>query len=190
MRKALADRLLDLAGWSAEGAPPAIPKYVLIAAPHTSNWDLFWMLLLAAHFELSPRFMAKHTLFRGPMGWVMRAVGGIPIARHRAGDVVTRSVEAFAASDALALMVPAEGTRARAEYWKSGFYRIAREAGVPIVPSFLDYARKAGGFGEPFHPTGDVRADMDRVRVFYADKTGKYPACFGEVRLREEDAAG
>jgi 1-acyl-sn-glycerol-3-phosphate acyltransferase len=188
VRKALADRFLELAGWSPEGTAPDVPKYVLIAAPHTSNWDLLWMLLFAAHFGVSPRFMAKHTLFRGPMGWAMRGLGGIPVERRRAADVVAQSVAAFTAAEALALVVPAEGTRSRAPFWKSGFYRIAREAGVPIVPSFLDYGRRTGGFGEPFHPTGDVRADMDRLRVFYAGRTGKYPALFGEVRLREEDA--
>ena len=134
-------------------------------------------------------WLGKHTLFRPPLGVLMRSVGGIPVVRHQRGQLVAYAAKLFAERPELVLAVPAEGTRARAEYWKSGFYHIARGAGVPIVCGYLDYARRRGGFGLSFEPTGDVRADMDRVRAFYADKVGLYPACFGPVRLKEEAEA-
>lgn len=192
MRRFLALCILRLSGWRAEGERPAAAKYVVIAAPHTSNWDLLFMLAFAAHFGVRPRFMMKHTVFVGPVGWLMRRLGGIPIERHHARGMVKQMAEAFAAADAMALAVPAEGTRSRVDLWKSGFYRIAREAGVPIVLSYLDYRRKVGGFGPAFLPSGDVRLDMDVVRDFYADKVGRHPELFGEIRLAEEDgpAAG
>jgi 1-acyl-sn-glycerol-3-phosphate acyltransferase len=130
--------------------------------------------------------MGKHTLFRGPMGWFMTRVGGIPVWRHRRENVVKQMVKVLHTSKALALTVPPEGTRGYTDHWKSGFYHIAREAQVPIVMGYLDYARKRGGFGPQLLPTGDVRRDMDEIRRFYADKTGKYPECFSRVRLEEE----
>jgi 1-acyl-sn-glycerol-3-phosphate acyltransferase len=184
--KRLARGFLWLTGWEAEGAKPAARRFVLIAAPHTSNWDLAYLLALAAVFELRISWMGKHTLFRPPLGWLMRRTGGIPIVRHRREDVVAQAARRFANSEELALVVPAEATRSRAEYWKSGFYHIARTAKVPIVLGYLDYARRRGGFGPALEATGDVRADMDRIRAFYADKVARYPAQFGAVRLREE----
>jgi len=116
----------------------------------------------------------------------MRSVGGIPVVRHQRGQLVAEASKLFAERDELALVVPAEGTRSRAEHWKSGFYHIARSAGVPIVCGYLDYARRRGGFGLTLPATGDVRADMDRIRAFYADKVGRYPEKFGPVRLQDE----
>jgi 1-acyl-sn-glycerol-3-phosphate acyltransferase len=119
----------------------------------------------------------------------MRALGGIPIDRGRSGNRVAEMARVFDEASELGLVVPAEATRSRAEYWKSGFYYIALTARVPIVLSYLDYARKRGGIGPTFMPTGDVAGDMEAIRAFYADKQGKYPACFGPVRLREESPA-
>lgn len=184
----VAEAFLRVTGWETEGERPRSPKVVLIAAPHTSNWDLAYLLALATRYDMRLHWMGKHTLFRGPMGWVMRAVGGIPVYRHERRSMVQQMADAFAEREVLVLTVPPEGTRRRAEHWKSGFYHIARSAGVPLVLGYLDYARKRGGFGPEFHPTGDVAADMARIRAFYADKTGRHPDCFGEVRLREEAA--
>ncbi len=186
MTKALATLFLRATGWQAEGRRPAARKYVLIAAPHTTNWDLAYLLALAWLFEIKVSWMGKHTLFAGPFGWVMRGLGGIPIRRDRRGNVVQQMVDAFAASESLALVVPAEGTRRYVPHWKSGFYHIANRARVPIVLGFLDYRRKRGGFGPELIPTGDIRHDMDEIRAFYADKVGKYPDAFGDVRLKEE----
>ncbi len=186
MGKLLARVFLVLTGWRPEGQRPEADKFVLIAAPHTSSWDLAYLLALSQVLGVRVSWMGKHTLFRGPMGWVMRRVGGIPVWRHLRENVVKQMVKAFHASEALALTVPPEGTRGYRDYWKSGFYHIAREAQVPIVLGYLDYARKRGGFGPQLLPTGDVRRDMDEIRRFYADKTGKHPERFSRVHLKEE----
>lgn len=186
MKKTLARWTLRLFGWSIEGERPTAERYVLIAAPHTSNWDFPLMLLYAAAFEMKVTWMAKHSLFRPPMGWIMRALGGMPIVRHRTGNTVDAMVETFRESAQLILVVPTEGTRDRVEYWKSGFYHIARRAGVPIVPSFLDFAKKRGGFGPAMSVSGDVVSDMGYFREFYADYQGRFPSLFGPIRLREE----
>jgi len=120
------------------------------------------------------------------MGWVMRALGGVPIVRHENNNVVDDMVEVFNARRELVLVVPTEGTRARTEFWRSGFYHIAVGAGVPIVPSYLDFGNKRGGFAQALIPTGNLKADMDYFRTVYADKTGKFPQFFGPVKLREE----
>lgn len=190
MLKLVAKAFLRGTGWEAESSPPQLAKFVLIAAPHTSNWDLPYMLALAQVYELRISFMMKHTVFRGPAGALFRWLGGIPIRRDRRNDLVKQMVERFRASDSLVLVVPAEGKRARTDYWKSGFYHIAREAGVPIVLGYLDFARRRGGFGPALMPTGDFAADMDIIRDFYADKTGRHPELFAEPRLREEDFPG
>ena len=187
MKKWIGRLWLALWGWEAEGAHPPYDKYVLIAAPHTSNWDLVFTLALAFVFDVHVHWMGKHTIFRPPFGRLMQWLGGVPIERHLRKNVVQQMVDRFAATDRLVLAVPAEGTRSRTEYWKSGFYYIARQANVPIVMAYLDYKRRRGGFGGVLHPTGNLRADMDLVRAFYADKIGKYPERFGPVRLREEE---
>lgn len=187
MRRAIGNAFIRGMGWQAEGTRPVEKKYVLIAAPHTSNWDLFYLLAFAEHFDQRISFMMKHTVFRGPLGPLFRSLGGIPIRRDRRGNLVKDMVEAFAQRERFALVVPAEGTRSRVPYWKSGFYAIACEAGVPIIPSYLDFGRRRGGFGPPLRASGDVRADMDVIRAFYADKKGKHPERFGVPRLREED---
>jgi 1-acyl-sn-glycerol-3-phosphate acyltransferase len=187
IRKWFARALLKLGGWTVEGQRPDHPSFVLIAAPHTSNWDFAYMLAFASYFDLKISWMGKHRLFTPPMGWIMRAMGGMPITRHKNQNTVSAMADAFADNDDLILVVPTEGTRARAEYWKSGFYHIARAAGVPIIPSYLDYGRRRGGFGPALLPTGNLVADMDYFRGFYQPMTGKFPADFGPVRLREEE---
>jgi 1-acyl-sn-glycerol-3-phosphate acyltransferase len=116
----------------------------------------------------------------------MRSLGGIPVRRDRRENLVSTLAGLFEGRDQLGLVVPAEGTRSYVDHWKSGFYHIARQAGVPIVMSYLDYARRRGGFGPAFAPSGDIKADMDIVRAFYADKKGLYPELFGTIRLLEE----
>ncbi len=187
MRRWFARALLTALGWKVEGGKPLHRKYVLIAAPHTSNWDFPLMMLFAWAFGIRINWMGKHSLFRPPYGWVMRALGGVPIQRRSNNNVVDAMVEAFAEREALALVVPAEGTRARTEFWKSGFYHIARGANVPIVPSYLDFGQKRGGFGPALPMSGDVKRDMALLRGFYAPMKGLYPDQFGPVRLREEE---
>jgi 1-acyl-sn-glycerol-3-phosphate acyltransferase len=189
MGRLVARIFLGIAGWKLAGDAPAVKqRYVLIAAPHTSNWDLPYLIAFALLCQLRISFMAKHSLFKPPFGWFMRLLGGIPVVRHRRGNLVDEIAEWFSERDELILVVPAEGTRSRTDYWKSGFYHIARSACVPIVCSYLDYEKRLGGFGPVIVPSGDVRKDMDEIRSFYAGKVGAYPELFAEPRLREEES--
>lgn len=187
-KRVLGRAYLRLIGWREEGGPPVQPPYVLIAAPHTTNWDLPHMLALSYVYDVPIRWAGKHTLFKAPYGWFMKALGGIPIVRHERRGRVQTLADLFEEYPDLVLTMPAEGTRSRREHWKSGFYHIARLAEVPIVCGFLDYGTKRGGFGPAIQPTGDLKADMDAIRDFYEGKAGLYPEKFGPVRLREEDA--
>ncbi|HEY5657589.1 MAG TPA: lysophospholipid acyltransferase family protein [Myxococcota bacterium] len=186
MAKYLARWFLRLSGWQVEGGKPYLRRFVLIGAPHTSNWDLVFMLAIAAVLDVKVEWLGKHALFRPPLGWLMRRLGGIPVVRHRQENTVLRMAQTFESRESLALALSAEGTRGYAPYWRSGFYHIARAAGVPIVLGYLDYARRRGGFGPAILPTGDIRSDMDEIRDFYADKVGRHPDRVGEVRLKEE----
>jgi 1-acyl-sn-glycerol-3-phosphate acyltransferase len=189
VKRRIAKVFLRATGWRAEGRRPAAGRCVVDAAPHTSNWDLLFLLAFAWRFDVRMRFMMKHTVFVGPAGWLFRRLGGIAIRRGGSGGVVKQMADAFEATDELALVVPPEGTRSRVDVWKSGFYHIARKADVPVVLSFLDFGRKVGGFGPGFHLSGNVREDMGLVRDFYSDKVPLRPECFGEIRLVEEGPA-
>lgn len=189
MQAALGKAILEASGWTIDGGAPAAKKFVLIAAPHTSNWDFVYALACTSVLGLPLRFMAKDALFRGPPGHLFRALGGIPIDRSKANNVVDSMVHEFAQRSELALLIPPEGTRKGGQYWKSGFYHIARGAGVPVALGFLDYPRKRVGIGPLLTLSGDVKADMDQIRAFYADKGAKEPAYFTPPRLREEGAA-
>lgn len=178
---------LKASGWKMEGERPQELRYIMIAAPHTSNWDLPLMLAMAFIYDIPVRWMGKHTLFKAPFGPFFRWLGGVPIVRERAGGVVEQMVDHFAQQPSLTLMVPAEGTRGYVDYWKSGFYHIARAADVPVCLSYLDFGRKVGGIGPMISLTGDVRADMDTIRAFYEGKQGYFPHNVGRIRLREED---
>ena len=187
MKKRLARWLLQITGWRLEGTRPECEHYVLIAAPHTSNWDFPLMLMFAAAFDIKVTWMAKHSLFYPPTGWIMRALGGMPIIRHKNQKVVDAMVKVFDTAPHLVLVVPTEGTRELSAHWKSGFYHIARQAGVPIVPSFLDFGSKRGGFGPALMPSGNLSSDMQYFRDFYQGMKGKFPRQFGPIRLKEED---
>jgi 1-acyl-sn-glycerol-3-phosphate acyltransferase len=178
---------LRAAGWNMDGERPAIDRYVIIAAPHTSNWDMPFMLAMAFVYDIPVRWMGKHTLFKPPFGPLFEWLGGVPIVRHRAGGVVDQMIERFATNEPLVLMVPAEGTRSYVDYWKSGFYHIARGADVPVVLSYLDFGTKVGGIGPSLRLTGDIGADMDEIRAFYEGRQGLRPEKMGRIRLREED---
>jgi 1-acyl-sn-glycerol-3-phosphate acyltransferase len=181
---------LRLAGWRVEGGlPHGLARAVVIAAPHTTNWDLPYMLAVSWVLGVRPSWLGKRELFRWPFGWLMRTLGGVPVDRTRRSNLVEQAAERLAESERLFLVVPPSGTRSRAPHWKSGFYHIARMARVPIVCAFLDYPTKTGGIGPVFVPSGDIGADMDRLRVFYRDVRGRYPENETPIRLSEEDAA-
>jgi 1-acyl-sn-glycerol-3-phosphate acyltransferase len=187
LKRIIGHTFLKAAGWKVRGERPPIDRYVIIAAPHTSNWDMPFMLAYAFVYDIPVRWMGKHTLFKPPFAPLFQKLGGIPIVRDRPGGVVGQMIEKFENEESLVLMVPAEGTRSHVDYWKSGFYHIARGAGVPVVLSYLDFAKKEGGIGPSVEITGDVTADMDKIRSFYAGKTGLRPDHVGVIRLREED---
>jgi 1-acyl-sn-glycerol-3-phosphate acyltransferase len=181
---------LRLAGWRVEGSlPHGLARAVVIAAPHTTNWDLPYMLAVSWVLGVRPSWLGKRELFRQPYGWLMRALGGVPVDRARRSNLVEQAAERLVEAERLFLVVPPSGTRRRAPHWKSGFYHIARLARVPIVCAFLDYSTKTGGIGPVFIPSGDLGADMDRLRLFYRDVRGRYPENETPIRLSEEDAA-
>ncbi len=167
--------IFKLTGWRVEGQRPDIPKYVVIAAPHTSNWDFIYVLCLTLIFRISPLIMMKDAWFRWPMGPFFRWLGALPIHRAGSNNVVAQSIKAFQDREQLAMIVPPSGTRAKVTRWKTGFYFIAHGARVPIVLGYLDYERKVGGIGPMLTPTGDIDADMTEIKKFYAHVTGKYP---------------
>ncbi len=189
MKKLLARLWLAATGWSVEAERPSSERFVLIAAPHTSGWDLPYMLAATWSIDLSPAWIGKHTLFGPLTGWLFRLLGGIRVDRRSRHDVVQQIVEVFGQSDRLHLVIAPEGTRRRAEHWKSGFDWMAHKAGVPIALGFLDYGRKVAGIGPGFETTGDPIADMETIRGFYAGMSGRYPDRSGPIRLREEAQA-
>ncbi len=188
--RSLSIPLLRGTGWAYEGEVPTVPKYVATMAPHTSNWDGLILVGLLQSQGIEMSWMIKNDWVKGPLGAVLRPLGAVAIDRSGRHNVVQQMVARFAERDAFALGIPPEGTRKRAPYWRSGFYHIAVGAKVPVVPGYLDYARKRGGLGAPIVMTGDVHRDMDAIRAFYADKApvAAVPEKFGPIRLREEDA--
>ncbi|MBL8330975.1 MAG: lysophospholipid acyltransferase family protein [Rubrivivax sp.] len=171
---------LRLTGWRVEGElPPSAAKAVLIAAPHTSNWDLPYTLMVAFCLNLQPYWMGKASIFRFPFGGLMRWLGGIAVDRSRSNNLVAASADAIRQADGpLQLIVPPEGTRGRTRHWKTGFYYIAQQAGVPIILAYMDYEKKRSGLGPIFTPTGDVEADMATIKRFYAGVKGRNASQF------------
>jgi 1-acyl-sn-glycerol-3-phosphate acyltransferase len=171
------------------GERPAEPRFVLVAAPHSSNWDALVMLLCARHFGVRLGWLGKAEAFRGPLGPVMRRLGGIPVDRSTPHGLVSATAEAFRSRAHLALAVAPDGTRRYRDHWRSGFYHIALSAGVPLVLGFLDWGTRRTGVGPTLRPTGDVRADMEPIRAFYAGMLGRRPEKTSRVRLLEEEQA-
>ena len=166
---------LRLTGWRLEGELPGhARKSVFIAAPHTSNWDLPYTLMVAFALGLNICWMGKQSIFKAPFGGVMRWLGGIPVNREQSSNLVAASAAAIRAADGpLQLIVPPEGTRSKTRYWKTGFYYIALQAQVPIVMAYMDYEHKRSGLGPVFMPSGDIDADMVAIKAFYAPFKGK-----------------
>ena len=174
----LARLALRLTGWRIIGGAPAAPKYVLIGAPHTSNWDFPVALMVCFALRLRVYWMGKASLFPPLLGGVMRWLGGIPVNRARSGNLVQATVDAYNGNQRLIVIVPPEGTRSKVTQWKTGFYYIAQGAGVPIGLGYLDFRRKEAGLSRMFEPTGDIAADMVEIQAFYAGVTGKNPGKF------------
>jgi 1-acyl-sn-glycerol-3-phosphate acyltransferase len=173
--RALSLAWLRLNGWTVDGQlPEGVRKCVLIAAPHTSNWDLPYTLMAGFALRLRLYWMGKHSLFRWPFGAVMRWLGGIAVNRSQSGNLVAASAAALQAADGVVqLVVPPEGTRGATRHWKTGFYYIALTAQVPIVLAYMDYERRRTGLGPVFQPSGDVEQDMATIKAWYAPFKGR-----------------
>lgn len=179
--------LLKFSGWKVAGKVPEQKKFVMIAAPHTTNWDFYYTMLVSFAMGIRVYWMGKHTLFRWPVGIFFKWMGGIPINRSKSSNVVAQSVEAFNRADELIVIIPPEGTRSKARYWKTGFYHIANGAGVPIALGFMDFRLKMGGIGPVLMPTGDIDEDMKLIKSFYSNVSGKYPDLTSDVSLITDD---
>ena len=176
---ALARAILRLAGWRIDGALPSLPRFVLIVAPHTSNWDFIVGILAMFALDLRASWLGKHTIFRFPLGPILRWMGGEPIDRSAAKGTVGMAIEYFHARPRWVLALSPEGTRRRVDHWKTGFYRIAAGAGVPIVPVALDYRRRMVAVLAPLVPGPDEEAEVARVRGLFSPAMARRPELFG-----------
>jgi len=175
-----------LTGWEVIGEVPADKKFILLGAHHTSNWDFPFGLCAIFIFRLKASWMGKDTLFKWPLGFFMRSLGGIAIDRRSHHGVVEQTAEQFKNAEQLVIMLAADGTRKKMQCWKSGFYWIAHKAQVPVVCGYIDYANKRACIGLSFVPTGNVKQDMDRIREFFQNIEGRKPENQTPVRLSDE----
>ncbi|MFC7376435.1 1-acyl-sn-glycerol-3-phosphate acyltransferase [Brachybacterium sp. GCM10030267] len=188
LRHLAARAFWSISRWRLVTEPKPDRPTVLVGAPHTSNWDFVFMLAIAWRLGIRLHWLGKHSLFTTWRGPIMRALGGIPVDREDAGRVVDDVVRRSRAGETFGLVVTPDGTRGEHTHWKSGFYRIARGAGIPVTLGFVDRTTMTTGLGPTFELTGNVAEDMDRIRAFYADKAGHSPERRVEPRLREEDS--
>ncbi len=184
VRRNLARLVLRLARWRTAGQVPS--KGILVGAPHTSNWDWVLTMLLAWDNSVQIRLLVKDSFFKGPLGAFMRATGAVELDRSNPGATIRTLLEQSESDETFLLGLAAEGTRGKSEFWKSGFYRISQQTGIPVTLAYLDRPSRTVGWGPTFALTGDISADMDRIRNFYADKRGIRPELATEPRLREE----
>ncbi|HCR70963.1 MAG TPA: glycerol acyltransferase [Anaerolineae bacterium] len=171
----ISNLIMFLAGWRVDGKLPNIPKYVLIGAPHTSNWDFVLFLGIIFHLKVDARYMGKAELFRFPYGWFFYYCGGIPVDRKKSTGLVEQMVEACNKNDKFILTIAPEGTRHKVTEWKTGFHRIAKGAGIPIVMAKVDGAKKTVYVGEVFHPTENMDADMVLIQEAFKGIVGINP---------------
>lgn len=190
IRRAVARVFWTFSRWTLRSEPAPRHPTVLVGAPHTSNWDFVLMLAIAWRLGIPIRWLGKDSLFRGWRGPVMRRLGGIPVDRADAGRVVAEVVARARAGEVFGLVVTPDGTRGPHTHWKSGFYRIARDADMTVTLGYVDRTTMTTGLGPTLELTGDVAADMERIRAFYADKAGLRPALRVEPRLLSETPSG
>jgi 1-acyl-sn-glycerol-3-phosphate acyltransferase len=181
--------LLHLAGWRLVLDIPPLERAVIVFYPHTTNWDFVIGLLARFALAVPVTWAGKDTLFRWPFATMWRRLGGIPVNRRQSTGFVAQMIDAFAGSERLLLAIAPEGTRRRTAHWKSGFYRVALGAGVPLALSFIDFKRKAVGVGALVMPTGDAATDFAALRAFYADKSARHPEQAAPIVLESETRA-
>ena len=185
---------LRLMGWRTAGEPLQIPKYVLIAAPHTTNMDLFYMLFTTMTLHIPATWMMKDTAFWWPVGILWRKLGGLPVNRRAATNVVQQVVDTFNSRESLALVIAPEGTRKKVDHWKLGFYWMALDAKVPVVAGFINHETKTIGVSGPIDLTGDIETDFEALRVVFQEKAGIYPdynkvQAARQIERREREAS-
>lgn len=181
MLKTITSTILKLLGWQVSFSLPPRDKYVLVGAPHTSNWDFPLGLLAMCAVGLRFSWVGKHTLFKGPFGPLMRGIGGIPVDRRGSTGFIKKVIDTFESRDQFVMAIAPEGTRSLTKQWKVGFYHIALAANVPIALGFIDYPRKMIGIDRLIEPSGDIEADFEILREYYQDKIGKRPEKQGPV---------
>lgn len=175
--------ILKLLGWTTLADFPREKKYVVVAAPHTSNWDFPLGILAAKALKLEIAWIGKHTLFRWPYGWFFRAIGGIPVHRDESRNLISQIAAIIDAADELVMAVAPEGTRSKTDHWKTGFWHIAKAAKVPIALAYLDFGKKQVGLGGTFYPSDNIEKDFDLIRNYYKDHRGKNPANESLIQL-------
>ena len=178
LRRALGRVYLRSSGWRIRGRVPVEPKFVAIVAPHTSNWD--FVVCVAAMFalDLHIQWFGKHSLFRGPLGWLLRSLGGLPVRRDTAKGVVSEIADTIRSQPRFILALAPEGTRRRVSEWRTGFYHIAERAGVPIVPVALDWGKREIDIGDPVRTAGDPAREIARLRARYRAEMALHPEGF------------
>lgn len=179
--------LFKIIGWEKVGQLPDISKYVIILAPHTSNWDLFYGISTAFALKLDICFMAKKELFRWPFGPLFKFLGGVPIDRDKSINVVDQIIQRYNENEKYVIAITPEGTRSKTKYWKTGFYHIASGANVPILLGFLDYSTKKGGAGPLITPTGNIEHDIQIIRDFYSKIAGRYSEKVAPISVSQEN---
>ncbi|GAA1502286.1 1-acyl-sn-glycerol-3-phosphate acyltransferase [Brevibacterium permense] len=190
IRPLLARAFWSFSKWNLVTEPAPDRPTILVGAPHTSNWDFVVMLAIAWRMRVDVHWLGKHSLFTGWRGPIMRGLGGIPVDRSDPSKIVTEVVDRMRDGEVFALVITPDGTRSGHTHWKSGFHRIAMATGMPVTLGYLDTATRTTGLGPTLEMTGDIAADMDRIREFYADKRGIRSHLQITPRLREEDSAG
>ncbi len=184
----LGKTVMKLSGWKVTGSLPDSKKMIIIAAPHTSNWDFIFLLGAAYCFRLSINWLGKESMFPPVWGSFLKYLGGVPIDRSKSSNTVQTIADIIRDSTYFTMIIPPAGTRSKTDYWKSGFYQITLATQIPIVCGYLDYKKKVACLGLSFVPTGNLQEDMDRIRDFYRDINGKHPENTSRIRLKEEDA--
>lgn len=184
----LGKTVMKLSGWKVTGSLPDSKKMIIIAAPHTSNWDFIFLLGAAYCFRLSINWLGKESMFPPVWGSFLKYLGGVPIDRSKSSNTVQTIADIIRDSTYFTMIIPPAGTRSKTDYWKSGFYQITLTTQIPIVCGYLDYKKKVACLGLSFVPTGNLQEDMDRIRDFYRDINGKHPENTSRIRLKEEDA--
>lgn len=178
--------VMSVFGWKVKGHRPDAKKYIIVAAPHTSNWDLIFFLGAAFTLRIKVSWLGKKNIFVPVFSSLFRSLGGIPVDRSQTSNRVKNLAREIDKMDRIALGIAPAGTRSRTEYWKSGFYWVALECDIPIVCGYLDYSKKEAGLGLSIFPCGDLQSDMEKLRNFYGDIAAKFPEKKSLIRAKDE----